>query len=70
MRVRDAISEFILDCKVRQLAPRTIENYSKHLRYLTDYLAEECLIEKLEDVKAAHIKKFLLMKEEQGRKPH
>ena len=70
MRLKDAISEFILDCKVRQLAPRTIENYGKHLRYLTDYLAEECLIEKLEDVKAAHIKKFLLMKEEQGRKPH
>ena len=70
MQLKDAIQEFILECKVRRLVPRTIDNYGKHLRYLTNYLAEECQLEKLEDIKSAHIKKFLLMKEEQGCKPH
>ena len=55
---------------MRRLVPRTIDNYGKPLRYLTDYLAEECQLEKLEDIKLAHTKKFLLMKEEQGCKPH
>ena len=70
MQLKDAIQEFILECKVRRLVPRTIDNYGKHLRYLTNYLAEECQLEKLEDIKSTHIKKFLLMKEEQGCKPH
>ena len=61
MQLRDAIQEFMLECKVRRLVPRTIDNYGKHLRYLTNYLAEECQLEKLEEVKSAHIKKFLLM---------
>jgi len=70
MQLRDAIQDFMLEYKVRRLVPRTIDNYGKHLRYLTDYLTAEYQIEKLEEVKSAHIKKFLLMKEEQGCKPH
>ena len=70
MQLRDAIQDFMLECKVRRLVPRTIDNYGKHLRYLTDYLTTEYQLEKLEDVKSAHIKKFLLIKEEQGCKPH
>ena len=65
MQLKDAIQEFILECKVRRLVPRTIDNYGKHLRYLTDYLAEECQLEKLEDIKLAHTKKFLLMMKEE-----
>ena len=70
MQLKDAIQEFVLECKVRRLVPRTIDNYGKHLRYLTNYLTAEYQLEKLEDIKSAHIKKFLLMKEEQGCKPH
>ena len=70
MQLKDAIQDFMLECKVRRLVPRTIDNYGKHLRYLTDYLTAEYQLEKLEEVKSAHIKKFLLMKEEQGCKPH
>ena len=70
MQLRDAIQDFMLECKVRRLVPRTIDNYGKHLRYLTDYLTAEYQVEKLEEVRSAHIKKFLLMKEEQGCKPH
>ena len=37
MQLRDAIQDFMLECKVRRLVPRTIDNYGKHLRYLTNY---------------------------------
>ena len=49
MHLRDAIQDLSLECKVRRLVSRTIDNYGKHLRYLTNYLAEECQLEKLED---------------------
>lgn len=61
--------EFDLECKVRRLAKGTIENYGKHLGYLLRYLEDEHGIIHLEEVKAIHIKRFLLDKEEQGRKP-
>ena len=69
MQLRDAIEEYKLDCKVRQLADKTIDNYSKQLGYLERYLRDEYAIVQLEDVTSAHIKRFLLEKEEQGRKP-
>ena len=55
---------------MRRLVSRTIDTYGKHLRRLTNYLAEKSRMEKLEDIKSAHTKKFLLMKEEQECKPH
>jgi len=32
MQLRDAIQDFMLECKVRRLVSRTIDNYGKHLR--------------------------------------
>lgn len=69
MLLKDAVMEFDLECKVRRLAKGTIENYGKHLGYLLRYLEDEHGIIHLEEVKAIHIKRFLLDKEEQGRKP-
>ena len=57
MQLRDAIQDFMLECKVRRLVPRTIDNYGKHLRYLIDSLSTECWIEKPDEVKSAQIKK-------------
>ena len=51
MQLKDAIQEFILECKVRRLVPRTIDNYGKHLRYLTVCLAEEYKMERKEKLK-------------------
>ena len=41
MQLMDAVQDFMLECKVRRLMPRTIDNYGKHLRYRTDYLMAE-----------------------------
>ena len=67
--LKDAIMEYLLECKVRRLSQGTIDNYDRHLRYLRQYLEDEYGIMRLEDVKPAHLKRFLLEKEELGRKP-
>lgn len=61
--------EYLLECKVRRLSQGMIENYDRHLRYLRQYLEGEYGIMRLEDVKPAHLKRFLLEKEDLGRKP-
>lgn len=68
--LKDAIMEYELECKVRRLAEGTINNYDRHLRYLRDYLEAEHNVVVLEEIKPLHLKRFLLMKEEQGRKAH
>ena len=69
MTFTDAIKEFELDCKIRHLSPKTIDNYRKQLRYLERFLASEFSITMIEDVKASHIKRFLSAKDDAGRKP-
>lgn len=69
MTLHDAIKEFSFDCKIRHLSPRTIDNYSKQLRYLERYLSSEFTIGTIEEVKPSHIKQFLAMMDDAGRKP-
>ena len=37
--MKGLVQEFIFDCKVRNLAPRTIHNCEKQLNYFTRYLS-------------------------------
>lgn len=53
----------------RRLSEKAIENYMKQLRYLARYLEETFGVTQLEDVKKNHIRDFLQMKQDQGRKP-
>ena len=63
-----AIQEFGFDCKIRKLSPKTIDNYRKQLLYLQRYLADEHRIADVAAVRASHIKLFLDMMDEKGRK--
>ena len=69
MTFHDASKEFELDCKVRHLSPKTIDNYTKQLRYLENQLSGEFSILNIEDVKPAHIKSFMAKMDDAGRKP-
>lgn len=69
MRFELAMKEYMFDCKVRKLSPRTIDNYQKQLRYLKRFLEEEAGITEAESVRATHIKQFLAMMDEKQRKP-
>ena len=69
MTLDEAIQEFEFDCKIRHLSPKTIDNYKKQLRYFERFLANELSITSVEDVKPSHIKSFLSMMDDAGRKP-
>ncbi len=51
----EATKEFELDCKIRHLSPKTIDNYGKQLRYLQRFLEKEFSISTIEDVKNVSI---------------
>ncbi len=61
--------EFIFDCRVRDLAPRTVRNYEKQLAYFLRYLKQAQGVEVLEDLKPIHIKQFIAMLQGKKNKP-
>ena len=68
MFMSEAIQEFGFDCKIRKLSPKTISNYQKQLKYLQRYMDSEFGVKEVEAIKSIHIKQFLSMKDDQGRK--
>ena len=69
MEINVVIQEFGFDCKIRKLSPKAIENYQKQLTYLQRYLANAHNTTLIEAVRSIHIKQFLAMMDEKGRKP-
>ena len=69
MYMKDAIAEYGFDCRIRKLSPKTIDNYTKQLRYFQVYLEQTHAVTHLEEVKKAHIKSFLAMMDNKNRKP-
>jgi len=37
MYLKDAMNEYAFDCRIRKLSPRTLDNYTKQLRYFEEY---------------------------------
>ncbi len=69
MLLKDLSEEFKFNCQCRRLSERTTNNYQKQISYLLDFFEEEYHITQLEDVRRQHIRKFLLIMENKGRKP-
>ena len=69
LSIKGLVQELLFDCEVRNLAPRTIHNYEKQLRYFTRYLSEAQGVETLEDLKPIHIKQYISMLQEKKSKP-
>lgn len=69
MLLRDVLKEYKFDCKARKLSVKTIDGYVRMNGYLFDYLEKAYGICEVEQVRAGHIKQFLLLKEEMGAKP-
>lgn len=69
MFTKTLFKEFIFDCQVRELAPRTIRNYEKQLTYFIRYLEETQKVTTLEELKPIHIKKFVAMLQGKKHKP-
>ena len=69
MTMEELKNEFILDCKARNLAPRTIGNFEKQLNYFVRFLEERQDVKELEELKPIHIKQFIAMLQEKKNKP-
>ena len=69
MFMKGLVQEFLFDCQVRNLAPSTIHNYDTQLKFFLKYLTKELGVEELEQLRAIHIKRFVIMNQERGCKP-
>ena len=69
LSMKTLVQEFLFDCQVRNLSPRTIHNYEKQLNYFMRYLKEAQSVEALEDLKPLHIKQFVVMLQGKKNKP-
>ena len=69
MYLKDVMTEYSFDCRIRKLSPKTIENYMKQLRYFQRYLEDTYGISHVEEIKRTHIKHFLSMMDDKNRKP-
>ena len=69
LSMKGFVREYLFDCKVRNLAPRTIHNYEKQLDYFIRYLKEAQGVEVLEDLRPIHIKQFVVMLQGKKNKP-
>ena len=69
MKMEELAKEFILDCRVRNLAPRTVRNYEKQLSYFVRFLNEAQGVKDLEELKSVHIKQFVVMLQDKKNKP-
>ena len=69
MFMKELKQEYIFDCKIRDLAPRTVRNYEKQLDYFIRFLDESQDVKNLEELKPIHIKQFVAMLQEKKNKP-
>ena len=63
------MTEYSLDCRIRKLSSKTIDNYMKQLRCFHTHLEEMYGIIHVEEIKRTHIKRFLNMMDEKKQKP-
>lgn len=68
MRLKDCLDEYIYDCECRHLSKQTLRNYRGQIVFLVNHL-EELGIHDVEDVRPHHIRSFLRIKQDAGRKP-
>ena len=69
MTMRELVTEFEFDCRVRELTPKTVRNYTKQLSYFLKFLEQDYGIVELDDVQPMHIKAFLGEFQLKGCKP-
>jgi len=69
MKLTQLTHEFLFDCEARDLSDKTVINYRRQCEYLLNYLMETHSIDTLEAVEPKHIKEFLVIMAQKGRKP-
>ena len=58
MLINDALKEFIFDCEIRKISPRTLKSYRNNNLRFFNYIKKEFNIMELEEFSHLHIKKY------------
>ena len=58
MKIKAAISDWLVECEIRKYTPKTLKGYRTNLNIFSRYCEEEMDIDDMEDVSVAVIKKF------------
>ncbi|MBU3154772.1 tyrosine-type recombinase/integrase [Clostridium estertheticum] len=58
MLINDALKEFIFDCEIRKISPRTLKSYRNNNLRFFNYVKQEFNIIELEEFSHLHIKKY------------
>lgn len=58
MLINDALQEFIYDCEIRKISPRTLKSYRNNNLRFFNYVKQEFNIMELEEFSHLHIKKY------------
>lgn len=59
------VEDYLFDCQIRGLSPKTVKNYRNHLIRFERYVREQG-IDNVKDIKPLHIKKYLKEKQDDG----
>ncbi len=70
MKLEMLAKEFIFDCEARNLSPRTIKGYEKHISYFLNFLSVYLGVQQLEELTPAHIKQYVVICQRKGLKPN
>ena len=58
MLINEALKEFIFDCEIRKISPRTLKGYRNNNLRFFNYVEHEFRIAELEEFSHLHIKKY------------
>lgn len=59
MHLESLAAEYLFDCEIRNCTEKTVSNYRKQLKHLTDFLSSNFGITELEQLESKHIKAFV-----------
>jgi integrase/recombinase XerD len=63
---RDVLKEFIFDCEVRKISPRTLKGYKNNNLKFFNFIEKDYKITELEEISHLHIKKYFQFLIEKG----
>ena len=69
MHALDLLEEYLNECRVRRLSPRTIQGYDKMVRAALIWIADNEGADTIEQLTPMHLKRYLLYKQTNGAKP-
>lgn len=66
MLAKECLEEFLLDCDLRRLSPRTIKSYKNNISRTLDYINIHFQVIELEEINHQHIRRYMQRLKQKG----